>query len=71
MLPGMGLRRLLINSEVYFNIHFDRHRPAVQGCRFELVLPHSTNRLLVQPHAQMTHDVNPLRIALGIHDERD
>src|SRR5947207_14116561 len=37
--------------------------------RFEFVLSHCFDSLLIQSHAEMTHDVDVLRIALAVDNE--
>ena len=37
----------------------------------ELVLLHRLHCLLIQAHAQMAHDLHPLRITLRVHNQRN
>ena len=36
---------------------------------FESILPHSFDGFLIETHAEMTHDVDVLRIALAVNNE--
>jgi hypothetical protein len=36
-----------------------------------VLLPHSVNSPLIQPHPHMTDDLNAVRVSLGIDDERN
>jgi hypothetical protein len=49
-----------INSEGYFNVHFNRHGRAPEGRGFEPLLLHCVNSLLIQTHPQSPPDPVPM-----------
>jgi hypothetical protein len=55
-------------SEIDLDIDFHRHRLPMLFGRFEAMLLHGFDRLLIQPVAQVAPRDNLLRVALRIHD---
>ena len=66
-----GCAGRLVNAEIHFDVDFHRHGFALECGWLEAILPHRLDCLFVQPHAQVAHHLNPLRIALSVHDQRD
>src|ERR1700722_3383013 len=64
--PSLGEDNLIgagsINFEVNPDVYLHGDRLAVQRRGLEPVLPHCLHSLLIQPHSQVTHNLNTLGI---------
>src|SRR5580692_10116167 len=65
-----GPRLRLVDAEINLDIYFYRNGFSLQRGRLEFVLLHRFNGLLVQAHTQVAYHLDPLRVALGIDDQR-
>ena len=61
----------LSESEIYFDGDFNRDRPAFFHCRREPVLADCIHRVLVEVRLEAANNVDFLRHAVFVDDERD